>query len=106
MCEKPGLNRYLRVTAGGLLRVYRTKIAEEAKLNGKSLLRTSDRRRRCGSRLTRRWPMSSGASGTLSGWTYGPSTTDGPTGSSPTSNPAVLVRPPLIRVAEIEFGDT
>jgi transposase len=40
--EKPGLNRYLRVTASGLLRVDRSKIVEEAKLDGKFLLRTSD----------------------------------------------------------------
>jgi hypothetical protein len=40
--EKPGLNRYLRVTGSGLLRVDRSKIAEEAKLDGKFLLRTSD----------------------------------------------------------------
>jgi hypothetical protein len=40
--EKPGLNRYLRVTASGLLRVDRSKIAQEAKLDGKFLLRTSD----------------------------------------------------------------
>jgi transposase len=40
--EKPGLNRYLRVTKSGLLRVDRSKIVEEAKLDGKFLLRTSD----------------------------------------------------------------
>ena len=40
--EKPGLHRYLRVTGSGLLRVDRTKITEEAKLDGKFLLRTSD----------------------------------------------------------------
>jgi transposase len=40
--EKPGLWRYLRVTSTGLLRVDRTKIAAEAKLDGKTLLRTSE----------------------------------------------------------------
>lgn len=39
---KPGLNRYLRVTGGGLLRLDQTAIAAEAKLDGKYLLRTSD----------------------------------------------------------------
>jgi hypothetical protein len=40
--EKPGLWRYLRVTSTGLLRVDRAKIAAEAKLDGKTLLRTSE----------------------------------------------------------------
>jgi hypothetical protein len=40
--EKPGLWRYLRVTDRGLLRIDRTKIAQQAKLDGKTLLRTSD----------------------------------------------------------------
>jgi transposase len=40
--EKPGLWRYLRVTSRGLLRVDRAKIAAEAKLDGKTLLRTSE----------------------------------------------------------------
>ncbi len=40
--EKPGLWRYLRVTRGGLLRIDRTKIAAEARLDGKTLLRTSE----------------------------------------------------------------
>jgi transposase len=40
--EKPGLWRYLRVTKSGLLRVDRAKIAAEAKLDGKTLLRTSE----------------------------------------------------------------
>ena len=39
---KPGLNRYLRVTPGGLLRLDAAAIAAEAKLDGKYLLRTSD----------------------------------------------------------------
>lgn len=39
---KPGLNRYLRVTPGGLLRLDQAAIAAEAKLDGKYLLRTSD----------------------------------------------------------------
>jgi hypothetical protein len=40
--EKPGLWRYLRVTASGLLRIDRAKIAAEARLDGKTLLRTSE----------------------------------------------------------------
>jgi transposase len=39
---KPGLNRFLRVTPGGLLRIDKAKIAAEANLDGKYLLRTSD----------------------------------------------------------------
>jgi transposase len=39
---KPGLNRYLRVTAGGLLRVDQTAITNEEKLDGKYLLRATD----------------------------------------------------------------
>jgi hypothetical protein len=39
---KPGLNRYLRVTGGGLLRVDAAAVTAEAKLDGKYLLRTSD----------------------------------------------------------------
>jgi Transposase DDE domain len=39
---KPGLNRFLRVTPGGLLRTDATKITADAKLDGKYLLRTSD----------------------------------------------------------------
>ncbi len=39
---KPGLNRYLRVTPSGLLRLDAAAIAAEAKLDGKYLLRTSD----------------------------------------------------------------
>ena len=39
---KPGLNRYLRVTPSGLLRVDAAAIASEAKLDGKHLLRASD----------------------------------------------------------------
>src|SRR4051812_19352438 len=39
---KPGLNRYLRVTPGGLLRVDKAKIKLEANLDGKYLLRCSD----------------------------------------------------------------
>lgn len=38
----PGLNRFLRVTPGGLLRVDMTKAKTEANLDGKYLLRTSD----------------------------------------------------------------
>jgi transposase len=40
--EKPGLWRYLRVTSRGLLRVDRAKIAAEQRLDGKTLLRTSE----------------------------------------------------------------
>ena len=39
---KPGLNRYLRVTPGGLLRIDAKKIKAEENLDGKYLLRTSD----------------------------------------------------------------
>ncbi len=39
---KPGLNRYLRVTPGGLLRVDKTRCKTEANLDGKYLLRCSD----------------------------------------------------------------
>ncbi|HEU5389191.1 MAG TPA: IS1634 family transposase [Streptosporangiaceae bacterium] len=39
---KPGLNRYLRVTPGGLLRTDAAKIKAEENLDGKYLLRASD----------------------------------------------------------------
>ncbi|MDA8322207.1 MAG: IS1634 family transposase [Actinomycetota bacterium] len=39
---RPGLNRYLRVTPGGLLRADAAKIKAEENLDGKCLLRTSD----------------------------------------------------------------
>jgi len=39
---KPGLNRYLRVTPGGLLRIDKAKCKSEANLDGKYLLRCSD----------------------------------------------------------------
>jgi transposase len=39
---KPGLARLLRVSKGGLLRVDRAKVAREAHLDGKFLLRSSD----------------------------------------------------------------
>jgi transposase len=39
---KPGLNRFLRVTPGGKLRVDKTKMKTEANLDGKYLLRCSD----------------------------------------------------------------
>jgi Transposase DDE domain len=39
---KPGLNRYLRVTPGGLLRIDAAKARAEENLDGKYLLRTSD----------------------------------------------------------------
>ena len=39
----PGLNRFLRVTPGGLLRVDKTKAKAEENLDGKYLLRCADR---------------------------------------------------------------
>src|SRR6266478_3955995 len=39
---KPGLNRYLRVTPGGLLRIDASKAKAEENLDGKYLLRTAD----------------------------------------------------------------
>src|SRR3954463_16265481 len=39
---KPGLNRYLRLTPGGLLRVDKARCKTEANLDGKYLLRCSD----------------------------------------------------------------
>jgi hypothetical protein len=42
LSTKPGLNRYLRLTPGGLLRVDAKAIAAETKLDGKYLLRCSD----------------------------------------------------------------
>ncbi len=39
---KPGLNRYLRVTPGGLLRIDAAKAKAEENLDGKYLLRPSD----------------------------------------------------------------
>ena len=39
---KPGLNRYLRVTPGGLLRTDAAKASAEENLDGKYLLRTAD----------------------------------------------------------------
>src|SRR5271169_2188806 len=41
---RPGLNRYLRVTPGGLLRTDAAKVKAEQNLDGKYLLRTSDPR--------------------------------------------------------------
>src|SRR6516225_503706 len=41
---KPGLNRYLRVTPGGLLRIDAAAVKAEENLDGKYLLRTSDPR--------------------------------------------------------------
>ena len=41
---KPGLNRYLRVTPGGLLRIDAAKVKAEENLDGKYLLRASDPR--------------------------------------------------------------
>jgi len=42
LSTKPGLKRYLRTTPGGLLRIDKKKIAAEANLDGKYLLRSSD----------------------------------------------------------------
>jgi Transposase DDE domain len=42
LSTKPGLNRYLRVTPGGLLRIDRRAIKTEQGLDGKYLLRSSD----------------------------------------------------------------
>jgi hypothetical protein len=42
LSTKPGLNRYLRVTAGGLLRIDAAAVKAEARLDGKYLLRSSD----------------------------------------------------------------
>ena len=42
LSTKPGRNRFLRVTPGGLLRIDHTAITAEAKLDGKYLLRSSD----------------------------------------------------------------
>ena len=39
---RPGLNRFLRLTPGGLLRVDAAAVTADAKLDGKYLLRTSD----------------------------------------------------------------
>lgn len=39
---KPGLNRYLRVTPGGLLRIDQAAVKAETRLDGKYLLRSSD----------------------------------------------------------------
>jgi len=39
---RPGLNRYLRLTPGGLLRIDKAKARAEENLDGKYLLRTSD----------------------------------------------------------------
>lgn len=64
--EKPGLHRYLRVTKAGLLRVDRAKITDEADLDGRFLLRTSDRPSTLPTSpaATRRWPTSNGAGAT------------------------------------------
>ncbi len=42
IATKPGLNRYLRVTDAGLLRIDRAAIKAEQRLDGKYLLRSSD----------------------------------------------------------------
>jgi hypothetical protein len=42
LSTKPGLKRFLRTTPGGLLRIDKAKIAAEANLDGKYLLRSSD----------------------------------------------------------------
>jgi hypothetical protein len=38
----PGLNRFLRVTSGGLLRVDKARVKAEENLDSKYLLRSSD----------------------------------------------------------------
>jgi hypothetical protein len=48
---KPGLNRFLRVTQRGLLRVDMGKVADQERLDGKFLLRTHALRRRRGAGL-------------------------------------------------------
>jgi transposase len=42
LSTKPGLNRFLRVTTGGLLRIDHTAVNTERRLDGKYLLRCSD----------------------------------------------------------------
>ncbi len=42
IATKSGLNRFLRLTPGGLLRIDHTKVNAEARLDGKYLLRSSD----------------------------------------------------------------
>lgn len=42
LATKPGLNRYLRVTDSGLLRIDRAAVKAERRLDGKYLLRSSD----------------------------------------------------------------
>ncbi len=42
IATRPGLNRYLRVTPGGLLRIDAAKAKAEENLDGKYLLRTAD----------------------------------------------------------------
>jgi transposase len=42
LSTKPGLHRLLRVTPGGLLRIDKTTVAAETRLDGKYLLRSSD----------------------------------------------------------------
>jgi hypothetical protein len=42
LSTKPGLNRYLRVTPGGLLRIDKAAVKAEESLDGKYLLRSSD----------------------------------------------------------------
>jgi hypothetical protein len=42
LATKPGLNRYLRVTEAGLLRIDRAAVKAEQRLDGKYLLRSSD----------------------------------------------------------------
>ena len=62
----PGLNRYLRVTPGGLLRIDKAKIAAEANLDGKYLLRCSDPHL---SPRTSRWATSSSCRSNAAGGT-------------------------------------
>ena len=61
----PGLNRFLRVTPGGLLRIDKTKAKAEENLDGKYLLR----RRPAVRRGTSRWATSSCSKSNAAGGT-------------------------------------
>ena len=63
---KPGLDRFLRTTPAGLLRVDAAKVTADTKLDGKYLLRTSTRT--CPPR-TSRWATSSSSRSNAAGGT-------------------------------------
>ena len=91
----PGLNRFLRVTPGGLLRTDKTKAKAEENLDGKYLLRCADPQ------------LSAEDIAVYPSWTCGRSTTGSKNGSAP--RPAVRPccsprkhRPPGRRCAAIE----